>query len=256
MPGKVVLVGAGPGDPDLITVKGLRMIRAADVIIYDRLAPHVLLDEARPDAELIDAGKAPTRHRLSQETINDLIVEKARAGALVVRLKGGDPFVFGRGGEEALACFKAGVAFEVVPGVSSIVAVPAYAGIPVTHRGLTTTLTIIAGHEDPSDPETSVDYDALARLGGTIVILMGARRLPDVLARLAGAGLPGDTPAVTIEWGSTPQQRVAEGTLATLAEVVAGMDIQPPALTVIGEVVRLRDEGVRWFDELLAQAVY
>jgi uroporphyrin-III C-methyltransferase len=253
--GKVYLVGAGPGDPDLVTVKGLRLLRAADVIIYDRLIPHDLLDEARPDAELIDGGKEPTRHRLSQETINQQLVEKAGQGALVVRLKGGDPFVFGRGGEEALACFRAGIPFEVVPGVSSAFSVPAYAGIPVTHRGITTTLTIIAGHEDPAVPGSGTDYEALARLGGTLVILMGVKHLKEVLDRLAGAGLPADTPAAVIEWGATPEQRVAEGTLVTLAAAVAEMDLQPPAITVIGEVVRLRAEGVRWFDELLTQAV-
>ena len=254
MIGKVFLVGAGPGDPDLITVKGLRLIRSADVIIYDRLIPHELLGEARPDAELIDAGKAPARQRLSQEAINALIVEKASQGDQVVRLKGGDPFVFGRGGEEALACFKAGIPFEVVPGVSSAFAVPAYAGIPVTHRGLSSALTIITGHEDPSEAG-SIDYEALARLGGTLVILMGVQHAAAILARLAEAGLPAATPAAVIEWGATPDQRVAEGTLATIAAVAAALDIQPPAITVIGEVVRLRGEGVRWFGELLAQAI-
>lgn len=255
MIGKVYLVGAGPGDPDLITVKGLRLIRAADVIIYDRLIPHELLGEARPDAELVDGGKEPTRHRLSQETINRQLVEKAEQGALVVRLKGGDPFVFGRGGEEALACFKAGIPFEVVPGVSSAFSVPAYAGIPVTHRGITTTLTIITAHEDPADPAGGTNYGALAQLGGTLVILMGVKHLEEVLSRLAEAGLADDTPAAVIEWGATPEQRVAEGTLATIAEVATEMDIQPPAITVLGEVVRLRGEGVRWFDELITQAV-
>jgi len=251
--GKVYLVGAGPGDPDLITVKGLRLIRAADVVIYDRLIPHELLGEARPDAELIDGGKAPARQRLSQETINDLLIVKARQGAQVVRLKGGDPFVFGRGGEEALACFQAGIPFEVVPGVSSAFSVPAYAGIPVTHRGVTTTLTILAGHEDPAEPG-SIDYAALARLGGTLVILMGVKHGAAILDRLGEAGLSADTPAAVIEWGATPDQRVAEGTLATIAARAAEMDIQPPAIIVVGEVVRLRGEGVRWFEELMHQA--
>jgi uroporphyrin-III C-methyltransferase len=253
--GKVYLVGAGPGDPEMITVKGLRLIRAADVIIYDRLIPHALLDDARPDAELIDAGKEPTKHRLSQTVINDLLIEKAGQGSLVVRLKGGDPFVFGRGGEEALACARAGIPFEVVPGVSSAFAVPAYAGIPVTHRGITTTMTVIAGYENPSDPDGGVNYEALAALGGTLVILMGVKQLDNVLGKLVEAGLPASTPAATIEWGATPEQRVAVGTLDTLAGLAADMDLQPPAVTVVGEVVALREQGVRWFDEILSQAL-
>ncbi len=253
MTGKVYLVGAGPGDPDLVTVKALRLVRSADVIIYDRLIPHELLGEAHPDAELIDAGKEPSRHRLSQDVITAQIIQKATDGATVVRLKGGDPFVFGRGGEEALACFAAGIPFEVVPGISSPIAVPAYAGIPVTHRGLSSALTIIAGYEDPSDPANGLDYEALARLGGTLVILMGVRHLREVLDRLIEAGLPGDTPAATVEWGTTPAQRVAEGALDSLADRVAGLDIQPPAVTVIGEVVRLRAQGVAWFEGLIEQ---
>jgi uroporphyrinogen III methyltransferase/synthase len=173
----------------------------------------------------------------------------------VVRLKGGDPFVFGRGGEEALACARAGIPFEVTPGVSSPIAVPAYAGIPVTHRGLTTTLSIIAGHEDPSDPEVSVNYEALAQLGGTLVILMGVRRLSEILDQLIDHGLPADTPAATIEWGTTPDQRVVEGEVGTLADRVAAADIQSPATTIIGEVVRLRGQGVHWFEDLMIQAV-
>ncbi len=255
MIGKIYLVGAGPGDPDLITVKALRLIRSADVIVYDRLIPLTLLNEACHGALLINAGKAPSKHRLSQDVITNQIIQQALAGKTVVRLKGGDPFVFGRGGEEALACYRAGIPFEVVPGISSPIAVPAYAGIPVTHRHLSTTLTIFAGYEDPDSPEVSVNYEALARLGGTLVILMGVRQLRGILDNLARAGLPGDTPAATIEWGTTPDQRVVEGTIDTLADRVAENGIEPPAVTIIGEVVRLRGEGVQWFEDLLRQAV-
>lgn len=248
--GKVYLVGAGPGDPDLITRKGLRLIQSADVIIYDRLIPSELLDEARPDAELIDAGKAPTKHRLSQDDINDTIIAYALLGKTVVRLKGGDPFVFGRGSEEALVCHEAGIAFEVVPGISSSYAVPAYAGIPLTHRHISSSFTVITGHEDPTKPETSIRYEAIAKSASTIVVLMGVKQLPRIADSLIAAGLDVDTPAAIIEWGATPQQRVVEGTLGTLPQLAIDADIQPPATTVIGEVVCLREQGVRWFDQL------
>ena len=244
--GKVYLVGAGPGDPDLITVKGLRLLQQADVVLYDRLAPPELLREARADAELIDAGKQPTRHRLSQDVINALLVEKARAGLMVVRLKGGDPFVFGRGGEEALACHAAGVPFEVVPGVSSAVAVPAYAGVPVTHRGIARSFTVFTGHEDPDDPQFALDYEALARLD-TLVALMGVKQLAKIAVRLQAAGMPAETPAVCIEWGATTRQRVVTGTLATLAGLAAQAGIEPPSIVVIGRVTTLREAGLDWF---------
>jgi len=247
--GKVYLVGAGPGDPELLTIKALRLIQCADVIIHDRLIPVGVLDEARHDAELIDAGKKPTKHRLSQDVINDLIIEKALAGRIVVRLKGGDPFVFGRGGEEALACAEAGIPFEVVPGITSPIAVPAYAGIPVTHRNVSSAFTVLTGHEDPTKPETSVNYEALAKAGGTIVVLMGVRQLEKIAEKLIRNGLPPDTPAAMIEWGTTVHQRVVEGTMATLPALAAEADLQPPCTTIIGEVVRLRSEGIRWFDQ-------
>jgi uroporphyrin-III C-methyltransferase len=248
--GTVYLVGAGPGDPDLITVKGLRLIREADVIIYDRLAPSALLREARPDAELIDAGKLPTKRRLDQEDINSLLLDKARAGLTVVRLKGGDPFVFGRGGEEALVCHEAGIPFEVVPGVSSAIAVPAYAGIPVTQRNLSSAFTVFAGYEDPSKGESSIDYDALSCIArtGTLVALMGVAQLPKIAERLLAFGLDPNTPAVCIEWGTTDNQRVVDGTLATLPQLVADAGLQSPATTVIGAVAGLRRKGLRWFD--------
>jgi uroporphyrin-III C-methyltransferase len=247
MTGKVYLIGAGPGDPDLLTVKGLRLLQAADVVIYDRLIPAALLDEARFDAELIDAGKAPTKHRLSQESINTVIVNRALSGYDVVRLKGGDPFVFGRGGEEALACAAAGIAFEIVPGVSSAFAVPAYAGIPVTHRHVSSAFTVITGHEDPSKPDSSIDYAVLAHLTGTLVILMGVRQLPEISARLIEHGMDPQLPAACVEWGATPQQRVIEGTLATLPDLAAAAEIRPPATIIVGEVVRLRQAGINWY---------
>ena len=239
--GKVILVGAGPGDPGLITVKGLARLCAADVVVYDRLIPHELLAEARPGAELVDAGKMPAYHRLEQETINMLIVERARAGCYVVRLKGGDPFIFGRGGEEALACAAAGIPFEVVPGVSSVNAVPAYAGIPLTHREVSRSFTVISGHD-----HTHIDYDAAARAGGTLVILMGVGHLPHIITRLIDAGLDPETPAACIEQGTTAAQRVIEAALIDLPERVVQAAIQSPATIVIGDVVALRGMGVNW----------
>jgi uroporphyrin-III C-methyltransferase len=241
MQGKVYLIGAGPGDPDLITRKGLRLLQNADVIIYDRLSPHELLSEARVGAELINAGKAPTKHRLSQDEINESIVHKALQGKLVVRLKGGDPFVFGRGSEEAIVCYEHNIPFEIVPGISSSYAVPAYAGIPLTHREISQSFTVISGH----DPE-SINYQALADIGGTIVILMGVKSLPILIERLLEAGLSPQVPAATIECGTTTCQRVIEGAIAELPQLVASAGLQSPATTIIGEVVRLRRQGVAW----------
>ncbi|MCY3581106.1 MAG: uroporphyrinogen-III C-methyltransferase [Chloroflexi bacterium] len=244
--GRVFLVGAGPGDPDLITRKGLRLLRSANVVIYDRLIPRQLLDETHPKAELINAGKAPSRHRLSQAAINALIIDRALAGRDVLRLKGGDPFVFGRGGEEALECHRCGIPFEVVPGVSSAFAVPAYAGIPLTQRHISSAFTVLSGHEIAG----SVNYAALARLGGTIVILMGVKQLPNITAKLLLAGMPSDTPAAVIEWGATARQRTITGRLENIAAAARENAIRPPAITVLGEVVRLRDEGIAWVDLL------
>ncbi len=248
MTGKVYLVGAGPGDPGLITVKGLKLLQQADVVLYDRLIPVELLDETRTDAECIDVGKLPTKHRLSQDEINRLLIEHAQQGKLVVRLKGGDPFVFGRGGQEALACYTAGIPFEVVPGVSSAIAVPAYAGVPVTHRHVASAFTVFTGHEDPTKPESSIDYAALAAAArlGTLVLLMGVSHLQEITARLLAEGIAPDTLAICIEWGTTPKQRLVEGTLATLAEKVRTARLQAPALTVIGAVVNLRTLGLAW----------
>lgn len=247
--GTVYLVGAGPGDPELITVKGLALLRRADVLVYDRLIPMSLLGEARPDAELIDVGKRPQNHRVSQWRINEILVEKAQQGLNVVRLKGGDPFVFGRGGEEGLACHAAGVPFEVVPGVSSAIAVPAYAGVPVTHRDIVTAFTVFTGHDDPDKPDTGVDYAALAAVArtGTLVLLMGVTYLPKTTERLLAAGLDPDTPALCVESGTMPAQRVIEGTVATIAERALAANVQPPAMTIMGAVVNLRAAGLDWF---------
>ena len=249
MTGTVYLVGAGPGDPGLITVKGLELLRRADVIIYDRLIPVQLLGEAKPGAVKIDVGKLPQKQRVSQEEINALLVEHARQNQLVVRLKGGDPFVFGRGGEEAVACYRAGVPFEVVPGVTSAVAVPAFAGVPVTHRQITSAFTVFTGHENPITGESNIDYEALvaaARLG-TLVLMMGVFYLSHITQRLIEAGIPADTPALCVEWGTTQKQREVEGVLATIAAIVQAADIQPPAITIIGQVVGLRALGTMWF---------
>ena len=254
MNGMVYLVGAGPGDPDLITVKALRLIQQADVILYDRLIPHSLLHEARADAELIDVGKVPGAHKRDQRTINALIIDKARQGAMVVRLKGGDPFVFGRGGEEAIACAQASVRFEIVPGISSAIAVPAYAGIPVTHRDLTAMFTVFSGHEDPTKPGTHIDYPtlALAARHGTLVLLMGVMYLPDIVHNLIDAGVDPQMPAACIAQGTTADQQVVISALTDLPDRICAAGISAPATTVIGEVVRLRSDGLRWFADRAA----
>ena len=239
--GIVYIVGAGPGDPDLITVKGLECLRRADVVLYDRLVAQELLTEAALHAELIDVGKEPKRHRRSQDQINALLIEKAREGKLVVRLKGGDPFVFGRGGEECQALAEAGVHYEVVPGVSSAIGVPAYAGIPVTQRGVTSAFTVVAGHTGSSD--STIDWQAISRIG-TTVFLMGVEHLPEIVQQLIAHGRASDTPAALIQEGTTRNQRVLAGTLADIVEKTR--DVRPPAVLVVGEVVRLHAQ-LDWF---------
>ncbi|MEO6196698.1 MAG: uroporphyrinogen-III C-methyltransferase, partial [Dehalococcoidia bacterium] len=248
MTGKVYLVGAGPGDPGLITVAGLERIKDADVIVYDRLIGQTLLAHALADAELIYVGKIPTPTQTQdQEAINQLLVEKAREGKRVVRLKGGDPFVFGRGGEEAEALREAGIPFEIIPGVSSAVAVPAYAGIPVTHRGLATSFAVITGHEDPTKPESAIDWAGVARGADTLIFLMGIKNLPDIVQQLTAHGRSPETPVAVIQQGTTPEQHTVTGTLADIVAIVQNAGIKPPAITVVGEVVRLRDT-VSWFE--------
>lgn len=245
--GMVYLVGAGPGDYKLITVKGLEAIAKADCLVYDRLADDRLLAHARADAELIYVGKASSEHTLRQEEINALLVAKAREGKTVVRLKGGDPFVFGRGGEEALELVAAGIAFEVVPGVTSAVAVPAYAGIPVTHRGIATSFAVITGHEDPTKGESSLRWDKLAQGADTLVFLMGVENLPYITAKLIEHGRSPATPAAVIRWGTKPEQEALVTTVGAAAEDVAKNGLKPPAIFIVGEVVGLRDK-LAWFD--------
>ncbi len=237
----VYLVGAGPGDPGLLTVRGAEVLRRADVVVHDRLSAVELLDLAPAHAERIDVGKAPGRARVSQAGINDLLIEHGRAGRTVVRLKGGDPFVFARGGEEAGALASAGLAYEVVPGISSALAVPAYAGIPVTLRYSSTSFTVVTGHEDPERDEGSVDWQAVARVGGTIIVLMGVARWPAIAAQLTAGGLTAETPVAAVRWGTRPQQRTVRATLATLN----GDDLEAPSVIVIGDVAR-HDLG--WFE--------
>jgi len=239
--GSVALVGGGPGDPELITVRGRRLLAEADVVVVDKLAPRSLLADLDPDVEVIDAGKRPHAHNLTQAQINELIVTRALAGQRVVRLKGGDPFVFGRGGEEALACVRAGVTFHVVPGVTSAVAVPAYAGIPVTHRGVTQDFSVVSAHLDPSQPGATVDWAGLARGTGTLVLLMAIAHLDAVAAELVKRGRDAATPVAVICDGTMPTQQVLTSTLGAVASDAAAAGIQPPAVVVIGEVVRLRE---------------
>ena len=246
----VSLVGAGPGDPQLVTVGAVARLAQADVVVYDRLANPALLRHARADAELIYVGKTPEHHTLQQHEINALLIAKAREGKRVVRLKGGDPFVFGRGGEEAAALAAAGVPFEVLPGVTSAVAAPAYAGIPVTHRGIASSFAVITGHGPDTgdeDDELSVDWARVATATDTLVFLMGIGRLEEIAAKLVEHGRPPATPVAVVEWGTLPRQRTVAGTLATIAEDVRAAGLGPPAVTVVGEVARLRDR-LRWFD--------
>jgi uroporphyrinogen III methyltransferase/synthase len=247
MKGKVYLVGAGPGDPGLITVKGLECIKNADVLIYDYLASPILLKHAQKHAEIFYVGKKGGDHTLSQDEINTLIAEKAQKGLTVTRLKGGDPFIFGRGGEEAEILVKNDIPFEIVPGVTSAIAAPAYAGIPLTHRKFTSTVAFVTGHEDPLKEESSIDWAALAKGIGTLVFLMGVKNLPFITHRLIHHGMDPDTPVALIRWGTTPRQTTVTGTLHTISERAKDAGFKPPAIIVVGHVVKLR-EMLRWFE--------
>lgn len=237
--GRVVLVGGGPGDPALITVRGRQAVAQADVVVADHLAPLSLLASLPPDVEVIDASKLPRGRSMAQEQINELLVERALAGKRVVRLKGGDPFVFGRGMEEVEACATAGVPVEVVPGITSAIAVPALAGIPVTHRGLTHEFVVVSGHLPPGHPSSLVDWTAIARLRGTVVVLMGVDTAATIAGTLVEHGRAPSTPVAVISDGSTPTQRVVRTTLGGLAQAIAEEGIGPPAVWVVGDVVSL-----------------
>jgi uroporphyrinogen III methyltransferase/synthase len=245
--GIVHLVGAGPGDPGLLTVRAVELISTADVVLYDRLIPQGALSGARADAELVYVGKQGGGPQMPQEEIHRLLLEHAGAGKQVVRLKGGDPFVFGRGGEEALVLREAGIPFEVVPGVTAGVAAPAYAGIPVTHRELASGVAFITGHEDPAKPDTAIDWSALARFPGSLVFYMGVRALPRIAERLVAEGRPADEPVAVVERGTLPGQRTVVATLADVAERAASAGIRAPAITLVGDVARLR-ESLAWLE--------
>lgn len=238
--GEVVLVGGGPGDPGLLTVAGLEAVRTADVLVVDRLAPLSVLQQVRPGAEVIDVAKIPRGSFTSQERINELLVEHGRAGRRVVRLKGGDNFVFGRGGEEWQACAAAGIPVRVVPGVSSAIAAPALAGIPLTHRQLTQGFTVVSGHLPPGDPGSTLDWGALARAGTTLVVLMGVSTLPAITAELVAQGMAPETPAATVADAGLPSQRDVRGRVDDIAALTLAAGIRPPAVTVIGAVAGFR----------------
>ena len=243
----VYLVGAGPGDPGLMTARSLELIAEADVIIHDRLIPETALDGARPDARLIYAGKEGGGEQVPQEEITRLLIEHGRSAGIVVRLKGGDPFVFGRGGEEAEALIDAGIAFEVVPGVTAGIAAPAYAGIPVTHRETASSVAFITGHEDPGKRGSALNWQSLAGFPGTLIVYMGVRQLEAIADRLIEGGRPADEPAALVHRGTLPDQRAALGTLSTIAQVAADQQIKAPTIAIFGPVAALR-EKLAWLE--------
>ena len=248
MAGMVYLVGAGPGDYRLISLKAVDCLKVADVVVYDRLADDRILQWAPDDAEYIYVGKASSNHTMKQEDINQLLVDKAKEGKCVVRLKGGDPFVFGRGGEEGVLLQENGLPFEIVPGITSAISVPAYAGIPVTHRAVATSFAVVTGHEDPTKGKSNMRWEHLATGVDTLVFLMGVANLPHITKKLIENGRPADTPAAVIRWGTKPEQRVLMTTVGTAAEDVVKANLKPPAIFIVGDVVNLR-EKLQWFDE-------
>jgi uroporphyrinogen III methyltransferase/synthase len=248
-PGRVYLVGAGPGAMGLVTLRARDLIKRADVLVYDYLCNPEMLRWAREKTEIVYAGKSASAHTLTQDEINALLIDRAQAGKRVVRLKGGDPYVFGRGGEEAQALVRAGVPFEEVPGVTSAIAAPAYAGIPVTHRDFASMVTFITGHEDPTKAGSAIDWKPLAQLRGTKIFLMGVERLRHIAQRLMEEGAVPTTPVALVRWGTTARQQSIEGTLATIADLVEQQGFAPPALIIVGEVVTLRRD-LNWFEAL------
>ena len=247
MNGTVFLVGAGPGDPRLLTVGAMECMKRAEVVVYDHLADESILSYAPADAELIYVGKQSCKHTMRQEDINVLLADKAAEGKTVVRLKGGDPFVFGRGGEEALLLLERGIPFEILPGVTSAVSVPAYAGIPVTHRGVAVSFAVVTGHEDPTKAHSNIRWEHLATGVDTLVFLMGVANIPVITKKLIEHGRPADTPAAFIRWGTHPEQETYVTTVGEAAETVVRAGIRPPAIFIVGDVVKLRDK-LRWFD--------
>src|SRR3989440_10936405 len=245
--GRCFLVGAGPGDLGLVTLRAKECIEQADVIVYDHLASPEILGWARDDAEMIHAGKRAGEHSLSQQEINALLVEKAREGKQIVRLKGGDPFVFGRGAEEAMVIADAGIPFEIVPGITSAIAGPAYAGIPVTHRAHNSHVTFFTGHEDPAKPESAIDYAALAKLGGTQVMLMGVERLEAITREMLKQGVREDLPVALVRWATTGRQETLTRPLQDIAQRALDRGCEAPVVAVVGEVVALR-ESLNWYE--------
>lgn len=249
--GKVYLVGAGPGDVDLITVKGMKCIQRADVILYDRLINQQLLSYAKQEADLIYCGKLPSYHSMKQETINRFLVKHAQQGKVVVRLKGGDPFIFGRGGEEAVFLAKHGISFEIVPGITSGIAAPAYAGIPVTHRALSSTFAFVTGHRQ-HNKEDRICWESLAKGIDTLAIYMGVGNLPYICDQLIKYGRSKSTPAAIVHWGTTNNQQTITGTLHSIVEIARESHIQNPSIIIIGEVVKLRD-SIQWFEQAITK---
>ena len=240
--GKVYLIGAGPGDYRLLTLKACDCLKMADTVVYDRLADERILQYAPRDAEFIYVGKASSQHTMTQDKICQLLVDLAKEGKTVVRLKGGDPFVFGRGGEEALLLQENGLPFEIVPGVTSAISVPAYAGIPVTHRGVAASFAVVTGHEDPTKENSDINWQQLATATDTVVFLMGVANLPKITARLMENGRSGDTPVAIIRWGTKAQQQVWNSTVAEAADLVKSESIKPPCIFLVGNVVKLREK--------------
>jgi uroporphyrin-III C-methyltransferase len=249
--GKVYLVGAGPGDPELITIKGLKCIQKADVILYDRLINNELLTYARPDADLIYCGKLPNYHTMKQETINHFLIKLAKKGKTVVRLKGGDPFVFGRGGEEAQALAKHNIEFEIVPGITSGIAAAAYAGIPVTHRDISSSVAFITGHRREGCEE-DIKWESLAHGIDTLAIYMGVNNLPYIQQQLLKYGKAPNTPLAIVQWGTLSEQKTVIATLGTVLDVIKKQPIENPSMIIIGEVVKLR-EKINWFERIAAE---